>query len=155
MKLPRFLQRVTGIRKRRQKMVLESKKQDTSRGNKLLRAYWGPAKKACLSAPQKGGIYAIGLRGFRHPIYIGQSNNIRDRLQTHFRKSSNVQAIDKFVNIIPKRLFKVKYVQDRHHKDYEGVYLAHNLKHTGSWPVFNLKHGNSRKKKSFWKFWEW
>ncbi|KAJ7371104.1 hypothetical protein OS493_027792 [Desmophyllum pertusum] len=114
---------------------------------RLLDKVWRSYANDLDKAPQKEGIYAIGIleNGDVRCIYVGQSNDIRRRLKEH---KSQTLDIDKFV----KQEFskpnkginlRIKWVEEANAKCVEGNYLdciSKKLKYGG--PDYNKKRGN-------------
>lgn len=105
------------------------------------RKVWQPYETS--NVTEKGGIYAI--RKAKGKIqYIGQSINLRKRLNTH--KYASQQDISKFV----KEEFaknrgknlRIKWIPTKHHKCLEGWALDYVAKKIGYWPPKNKKRGN-------------
>lgn len=93
--------------------------------------------------PKTAGIYAIKKANGKIQ-YVGQTNNLRERLNRH--KYGSQQAISKFV----KKEFaknggkdlEIKCIPTEAHECIEGNVLDYVAKNIGYWPPKNKKRGN-------------
>ena len=93
--------------------------------------------------PKTGGIYFIKRANGRIQ-YVGQSKNLRQRLNGH--KYSKQQTISKYVkndfaNNNGKTL-RIAWIAEKNHKCIEGRFLDALAEAIGYWPPKNKKRGN-------------
>lgn len=105
------------------------------------RKVWQPYETRKVT--KKGGIYLI--RKAKGKIqYLGQSSNLRKRLNAH--KYGSQQAISKFVkeefDKNDGKNLRIKWIPTQYHKCIEGMALDYVAMKIGYWPPKNKKPGN-------------
>ena len=117
---------------------------------RLIRRKWSSYADDLENVPEVEGIYTMGIRRandgqFRY-LYVGHSKNIHRRLMEHKHKK---QKIDLFI----KKRFKenggrglgIKWVDQKHSKRKEGVYIDCMEDKIGYRLKYNIKRGNHPK----------
>ena len=90
------------------------------------------------------GIYSIGDGKPTKYQYVGRAENIKKRLQQH--KSGKKQAIDKRITAKIKRDkgtdLRIKYVNEKKHKEKEAAYIDCITAKAGYRPMLNKRRGD-------------
>ena len=97
---------------------------------------------------QEGGIYVIGVkrpreRAIRY-LYLGQSINIRDRIQQHKYGDLKIDAfVKKNFRLNGGKSLRVKWIQDPRHKFTERKYIRCVEGKLGYKLIYNVIRGNN------------
>ncbi|KAJ7371102.1 hypothetical protein OS493_027790 [Desmophyllum pertusum] len=97
---------------------------------------------------QEGGIYVIGVkrpreRAIRY-LYLGQSINIRDRIQQHKYGDQKIDAfVKKNFRLNGGKSLRVKWIQDPRHKFTERKYIRCVEGKLGYKLIYNVIRGNN------------
>lgn len=119
----------------------------------LLETVWRSYADDLAKAPEAEGIYTIGVEraGDVRYLYVGQTDNIRRRLQQHHKYQTS--EIDMFVQKQfsqrnAGKTLRIKWVEERNSECAEGSCLQCMEEKIGYWPDYNRKGRNQCKFKS-------
>ena len=117
----------------------------------LIETPWRSYADDLVDAPTAEGIYTIGVEraGDVRYLYMGQTNNIKRRLQQHKNQSLKIHEFvkKKFRQKNAGKTLRIKWVKERNSKCTEEEYLACMEKNLPFKLRYNMKRGNQCKSK--------